>query len=362
MSVKQRKNGNWEVRYRDLGGIHRSKTFKSKKDALVYERNIRAQIYKGEYFINTKKKITTEQLFKEYLDTKRNFKPKTKNDLESLWNHIIGPSLANIQINSINAEIINRWIHKCVYGEQAITSANRMNKAIGYLTRMFDFAIDLGYLNRNPLVKPSGKPIRVDVQKSTVMRPAKVLTPEQLKAVASYCGEYEDMVLLKGFCGLRWAELVGIRVKDFSSDCKKLHIRRTLSEVRGVFHETTTKTGSDRTIYIPDALAERIKKKIQGERVDDLVFCNDKGKPLSNSNFRARVFNPALKSANLPKITIHDLRHTAASIAINGGARITAVSRMLGHSDTAMTLRVYSHFFEDDLVDLSEFLNKKLQA
>ena len=53
-------------------------------------------------------------------------------------------------------------------------------------------------------------------------------------------------------------------------------------------------------------------------------------------------------------ITPHDLRHTAASLAISAGANVKAVQRMLGHASAAMTLDTYADLFEDDLNDVSD--------
>ncbi len=58
-----------------------------------------------------------------------------------------------------------------------------------------------------------------------------------------------------------------------------------------------------------------------------------------------------------PKITPHDLRHTAASLAISAGANVKGVQRMLGHSSAAMTLDVYADLFEDDLDEVSARLD-----
>lgn len=57
----------------------------------------------------------------------------------------------------------------------------------------------------------------------------------------------------------------------------------------------------------------------------------------------------ALETAELPPMTIHDLRHTAASLAVSAGANVKAVQRMLGHASAAMTLDTYSDLFDDDL-------------
>lgn len=58
-------------------------------------------------------------------------------------------------------------------------------------------------------------------------------------------------------------------------------------------------------------------------------------------------------------MTIHDLRHTAASLAVSAGANIKAVQRMLGHASAAMTLDVYADLFDDDLDEVAEVLDKQ---
>ena len=79
------------------------------------------------------------------------------------------------------------------------------------------------------------------------------------------------------------------------------------------------------------------------------MFTAPGGGPLRNTNFRSRVFVPAAESVGLPGLTPHDLRHTAASLAIAAGANVKAVQRMLGHASAALTLDVYAGLFGDDL-------------
>jgi integrase len=86
-----------------------------------------------------------------------------------------------------------------------------------------------------------------------------------------------------------------------------------------------------------------------GKDPDDFVFTTWRGKPLRNLNFRRDVFDPAVEDANLGKLTPHELRHTAASLAVSAGANVKAVQAMLGHASAAMTLDVYSGLFGDDL-------------
>lgn len=87
------------------------------------------------------------------------------------------------------------------------------------------------------------------------------------------------------------------------------------------------------------------------------------GAPLRNNNFRRRAFNPALAEVMaadplFPRVTPHDLRHTAASLSVSAGANVKAIQRMLGHASAAMTLDVYADLFDDDLNTVSDALER----
>ena len=66
----------------------------------------------------------------------------------------------------------------------------------------------------------------------------------------------------------------------------------------------------------------------------------------------------ALDAAVVEWMTPHDLRHTAASLAVSAGANVKAVQRMLGHKSAAMTLDTYADLFDDDLADVAERMNQ----
>jgi len=94
-----------------------------------------------------------------------------------------------------------------------------------------------------------------------------------------------------------------------------------------------------------------------GKAADDLVFTAPGGGVLRNTNFRSRVFDRAKKELALPGLRVHDLRHTAASLAIASGANVKAVQSMLGHASAAMTLDVYAGLFTDDMDAVAERLD-----
>jgi integrase len=76
---------------------------------------------------------------------------------------------------------------------------------------------------------------------------------------------------------------------------------------------------------------------------NNLVFCNAIGGPLEHTNAERRCFAPLVKRAGVPLIRFHDLRHSAATNLLTAGVPVEVVSRMLGHSDIATTLRIYRH-------------------
>jgi integrase len=75
-------------------------------------------------------------------------------------------------------------------------------------------------------------------------------------------------------------------------------------------------------------------------------------------NFQRRVFDAAAREADLEGLTPHELRHTAASLAVSAGANVKAVQRLLGHASAAMTLEVYSGLFDDDLDAVADRLDQ----
>jgi integrase len=117
----------------------------------------------------------------------------------------------------------------------------------------------------------------------------------------------------------------------------------------------------------PAALADELSAAMVGKGRDALVFTDPRGGVLRNSNWRARIFGPAVAKCQtaddtFPSITPHDLRHTAASLAVSAGANVKAVQRMLGHAKASMTLDVYADPFDEDLDDVAANLDAAIRS
>jgi integrase len=175
---------------------------------------------------------------------------------------------------------------------------------------------------------------------------------------------YDLLVYVLAYGGLRWAEAVGLRRSDCELMRGRLSITETLSEVAGVLHRGPTKTYENRSVALPafvrDALVEHLAENVEPHR-DALVFTGPEGGPLRSSNFRKRVWLPAIEAlgGQIPlDFTPHHLRHTCASLLVRSGAHAKAIQAHLGHSSITVTMDVYGHLFPDDMDALASRLDK----
>jgi integrase len=130
---------------------------------------------------------------------------------------------------------------------------------------------------------------------------------------------------------------------------------------------STPKSWERRSVPFPAALADELSALMVGKGRDDLVFTAVRGAVLRVSNYRKAVFTPAVQKCQMadetfPTITPHDLRHTAASLAVSAGANVKAVQRMLGHAKASMTLDVYADLFDDDLDSVADNLDAAIKS
>jgi integrase len=195
------------------------------------------------------------------------------------------------------------------------------------------------------------------------------LTHRQVRALIS---EVDDavsvtVILFLAYTGLRWGEMAALKVGSFDMLRRRVNIAEAVAEVRGQLVWDTPKSHERRSVPFPAFLAEPLAVLMQGRGRDDLMFAGPKGAVLRVSTFRPRVFAPAVarcqeKDRDFPTVTPHDLRHSAASLAISAGANVKAVQTMLGHKSAAMTLDTYSDLFPDDLDAVAARLDEVVRA
>jgi integrase len=175
------------------------------------------------------------------------------------------------------------------------------------------------------------------------------------------------------YTGLRYGEMVGLTVDDFDMLRRRVNIRRSVTEVAGKLTWSTPKNHERRSVPFPKFLVDDLAAQMRGKRREDLVFSAPGGGVLRIATFPTRVFNPAVDklrgldddgkpTTDWPRPTLHDLRHTAASLAISAGANVKAVQTMLGHKSAALTLDTYADLFPDDLEAVANALDAAVRT
>jgi integrase len=109
------------------------------------------------------------------------------------------------------------------------------------------------------------------------------------------------------------------------------------------------KAHKQRSVPLPEFLLPYLARQCEGKGRDELLFPGDDGGHLRTPHAESGWFTKAVAASGVPRVTPHDLRHTAASLAVSAGANVKAVQRMLGHASAAMTLDIYADLFDDDL-------------
>ncbi|CAB4921505.1 unannotated protein [freshwater metagenome] len=184
------------------------------------------------------------------------------------------------------------------------------------------------------------------------------LSHDQVDQLARECGTEGIVVLMLAYTGIRWGELAGIRVARVATGVRRVHIAEAMSEVNGVAIFGPPKTHADRWVAVPRFLQSPLGELMAGKGPDDLLFTSPRGEVLRVHGFRRRGFDRAATAVGLPGLVPHELRHTAASLAIASGANVKAVQSMLGHASAAMTLDRYSHLFDGELDVVADRLDE----
>lgn len=211
-------------------------------------------------------------------------------------------------------------------------------------------AIDAGLLTNN--VAERAKPPKPGVASHIEM---KFWDPNQL---AQFLVHIEGHRLraawhLGAMTGLRRGEVLGLRWRDIDLDAGRLAVRHTLVSVNYAIKDSTPKTHQARTVDLdPNTVAQlrQHKKDQEGERaawgpgyhVNDLVFRREDGSPIHPDLF-SQAFEAEVRRSGLPRIRLHDLRHTHATIALRAGVPVKVISERLGHEDPAFTMKQYAH-------------------
>lgn len=344
----------WSVRYRDSARRqHKKKGFTTKSAAVEWaSKHVITAITEGTYTDPARARITIGELAQVWIDSHRSiWKPSNLRTMEISWRVHVAPVWEHRRLNTITHSEVQSWVNDLANRK----SASVVLRAFGILRGIIDTAILDNRIVRSPLTGialPRKKP-----------RPRVYLTADQLLHLADCSGEHRCLILVLGLCGLRWGEATALTVLDIDFSRNRLRVNKSATKVGNEVIIGTPKSGRAREIPMPNLVRDALHKEIRGKTGNDLIFPSFSGGYLGQQSVGKNHrgwYKSALERAGLPLLRIHDLRHTAASIAISAGAHVKAVQRMLGHASAAMTLDTYADLFDADLDTVADNINTLL--
>ena len=346
----------YRVRYRDPDRRSREKAgFKRKAEAEEYLAGVTVAAARGEYVDPTAARSTVGDLGPVWLANQAHLKPSSLRPLEITWRVHVEPQWGARRIGEIRHSQVQTWLTALAAGDGRPRSATTVRRAHGVLAGILDVAVRDRRLTTNP-----ARGVKLPRRSSSKKRA--YLTVDQVELLAQHAGKRGTLVAFLAYTGLRWGEATALRLDDVDSLRRRVHVRENAVKVGSSIVVGTPKTHEARSVPFPAFLSAPIARELEGKRRDQLVF-GDGDIHVRAAYGRRPWFEAAVQAcqavdATFPRVTLHDLRHTAASLAISAGANVKAVQRMLGHASAAMTLDVYADLFDDDLDAVADRLDQ----
>lgn len=329
MSIEDRWKGartgprlRWQVRWRE-GGAQRKRSFALRASAEAFDARRRADPESAV----VRPQVTVKQVVNAWLATTTGLRPSTQDAYAYDAAEVIagfGERLAS----GVKPSEVRTWAARDRGSSQRRRSLMAMRRA--YRQAIADRILTVDPTDRIPLPKATPRTMRF-------------LSWAELEHLAATTGTDSPLVWLLGTCGLRLGEALGLDGGDVDRKRKRIKVRRSYSSSSQGTELGPTKGAKAREVPVSQFVLDMLPV------TSGPLFVGGSGGRLNPHNWRERVFKPAARTAGLGDMHPHELRHTAASLAIAAGADVKAVQRMLGHASAAMTLDLYAHLWDTQL-------------
>lgn len=355
----------YRARYVGPDGAEKSKSFpdRQKRRAEKWLSAVQADMERGQYIDPQASRTTFQQYAERWLASQTTDTNTIDNAERQLRLHAF-PHIGSRPLGSFQPAHI-RALTKAL--EDAGVPGSYGVHIYGSVRAVLSAAVDDGLLARNPCGAKSVRPPAVETRRVAPW------SAERVEAVRAALPErFRAMVTVGAGCGLRQGEIFGLTTDAISATAGTLHVVRQVKLIRGKPVFAPPKGNKERDLPLPASVAEALRahserfepvkvtlpwRRLDGPAVTaSLVFTGPTGVVIRRKDFNSRYWKRALVAAGvLPQPSkgegpaaarehgMHALRHFYASVLLDAGENIKAVAEYLGHSDPAMTLRVYAH-------------------
>ena len=348
------------VNYTDPSGKKKTAERKvyGKAAAEQAEETLRKKVKSGATAEDLKlKPMTVEDLWKRYEDEKKTeIRASTMAKKKSVLSTHVIPTLGKKPLRTLSKEDILDWRSTMAKKDLRVITKNNAYKE---LRALLNYAVDRGLIRDTPMKRV---PTFRDPYQETLPAKLRYYTKDQYRLyIAEAKKEAADKNDLRAWgifvffeiaylTGMRKGEINGLRWTDIE-DNDYIWVRRSITQkLKGQkWVETPPKTPSSvRRLQIPKQLRETLEQhrkrqqSVKGWK-PDFFICGGP-EPIPDTSIE-KANTRFAETAGLPHITIHEFRHSHASLLCNAGINIKEIARRLGHRDVEMTLRTYSHLY-----------------
>lgn len=276
----------------------------------------------------------------------------TRARVDTAYRCQVAPFFARLPVGRIRPEHVRSWIAGL---EADGLAPATITKAYQVLMIILRAAVDEQLIPRLPTAG-----VHLPALGTDEMR---FLTEDEVTRLASVMPDWAATLTLTGaYSGCRWGELVGLRRSNLDLERGRLTVIESLSEVDGHLEPKKPKSrAGQRSVTLPGELCDILAGHLESAD-GELVFPAEQGGFLRRSNFRRRVWLPAVRASVGEPMRFHDLRHTHAAFLIALGAHPKAIQERLGHANIRTTLDRYGHLMVGLDEHVAEALNERLAA
>ncbi|MGD8194841.1 tyrosine-type recombinase/integrase [Herbiconiux sp. P18] len=332
--------GRWRVKVKSGRNDVASRTFDRKADAEAWEANQKRAMRLGEWINPALGKESLGSVADRWMSSRRNsVASKTLNvEGHSLRAHL-PPRLRNKPINTVRPADFDT-LYSDLLGTLARSTVMRFRNT---LSSLFGWAVREGLIPANVVLESKvprgrGQDAKEEIHPFTLEG-----LQAAYEAMSADHPDQADVMAVLGGTGLRWGELVALRVRDVQVvPYPSFRVSRSAPDGQPI--RTITKGGHARTVPLRDDVYELVKARMVGRKLDDLLFVTPRGQRLNGPNWRRAVEWKKYSLGRRP----HDLRHTAATVWLALGIDTKTVQSWLGHASMTITVDRYAHFMGTD--------------
>ncbi|MGE4418376.1 MAG: tyrosine-type recombinase/integrase [Sulfurimonas sp.] len=223
------------------------------------------------------------------------------------------------------------------------------------LKEVFDLAILSETISINPVTMVGMPKINYKKEKQ------KPFTLDEIDLILSAAtGQVRNFLGLSFFTGMRSGEILALKWSDIDFATDTITINKTVAQ--GIINSAKTKS-SERDIEILPKAREFLKaQQLESGLKNSFIFLNKKNNYFSSNDNFYKSYQKVLEELNLEKRSLHNTRHTFASIMLNNGIDALWVSATLGHENLQITLSIYTHFIPKKEKMKISFLEKRYKS